>query len=203
MDLVSALAPPRLCRLAGEDVWVRPASLDDLAVVMAWLDDVLPDKAARSVPPSMGDEASIAALESRNGRAVVAYAALRHRGATMADATRAVDNSDAVEWATFLAAFFARRRTEKGDGPGDGRGLSEVWFGPDFATICERYPGHTLESIGRLTLDQYALLMGQGLPEEDPRHLTWEQVEAMRLEGLRLRAEREAALNVNGEGAAE
>ena len=65
-------------------------------------------------------------------------------------------------------------------------------MGPNLATICERYAGHTLESLGRMTLDQYALLCGEGVPEEDPRHLTWEQVEAMRQEGLRLKAEREA-----------
>lgn len=189
MDLVAALAPPRSCRLGGEDIWVRPLGLEDYALLLGWLDDVLPGKDDRVIPPRLGDDASQEALDTVLGKVTIAYAALRHQGIGYSRCAEMVCRSTPEEWASFLAAAFARRRTAKDDGPGD-RDIAEIWFGPSFATVCERYPGYMLETIGRLTLDQYALLTGQGLPEEDPRHLTWEQVEAMRLEGLRLQAER-------------
>ena len=62
MDLVSALGPPRLCRLAGNDLWVKPYTLEDFAVLLAWLDDVLPGKVDRKMPPKLGSEEEWTAL---------------------------------------------------------------------------------------------------------------------------------------------
>lgn len=189
MDLVSALAPPRCCRLGGVDLWVRPYGLEDFALVLAWLDDVLPGKADRKVPPRLGSPEAGAAMESATGRVLLAWAALRHQGYSQDVVATLLSNATDLEWATFLAAAFAGRRTARDTG--DGRDIADQWFGPNFAVLAERY-GHTLEAIGRLSLDQYALLCGEGLEEEDPKILTAEQVEAMRQEGLRLKAEREA-----------
>jgi len=190
MDLVSALAPPRCCRLGGVDLWVRPYGLEDYALLLAWLDDVLPGKADRKVPPRLGSPEAGAAMESATGRLLIAWAALRHQGYTRDAVVSLLASTTDLEWISFLAAIFAGRRTAK-DAGGDGRDIADQWFGPNFAVLAERY-GHTLETIGRLSLDQYALLCGEGLEDEDPKILTAEQVEAMRQEGLRRMAEREA-----------
>lgn len=194
MDLVSALAPPRLRQLAGEPVWVRPLGLGDFALVLAWLDDVLPGKADRKVPPPLDSPESAAALESGPGRAVLAFATLRHGGVTYERVAALTQEADEVEWTAFLSAVFAQRRTSEGGG-GSGRDMADTWFGPNLFNLCERLSGYTLDAAGRLTLDQYTLLAGEGVPDEDPRQLSWDQVEAMRQEGLRRQAEAAA----NGE----
>lgn len=194
MDLASALAPPRLRQLAGSPVWVRPLDLGGFALLLAWLDDVLPGKPDRVVPPDLNSPEASAALESAPGRAVLAYAVLRREGMPYKTLAALAREADPVEWAAFLSAAFAGRRTAKDDDT-PGHDIARAWFGPNLANLCERFPGYTLDAAARLTLDQYALLAGEGLPEEDPRHLTAEQVESMRQEGLR--RQREAA----GEGA--
>ena len=192
MDIVSALAPPRMCRLAGQTLWVKPYTLEDFAVILAWLDDVTPGKADRKIAPRFNDPACLAAISGPSGKTVAAWAALRHQGYSFNRVSDLVRQASDLEWLSFLSAVHSSRRTRKHDEISDDRDLSEVWFGPNLVSLCERYPGHDLASLGRLTLDQYALLCGEGLPNEDPSVLTWDQVEAMRQEGLKIQAESEA-----------
>jgi hypothetical protein len=85
---------------------------------------------------------------------------------------------------------YARRRTARPVAEGYGRDLAELWWGPGVSSlVIER--GMTFEDVGRFTLDQWDSLDAEvpGLPDEDPRRLTAEQVEAMRQEAMRRVAE--------------
>jgi len=195
MDIVSALAPPRVCRLAGQTLWVRPYTLEDFAVVLAWLDDVTPGKAARKIAPRLTDPSSQEAIETISGRTVTAWTALRHQGLTWGDVIALVSNATDEEWTSFLSVVFSGRRTST-DAGGDSD-LADCWIGPSLVSLCTRFPGHSIHDLGRLTLDQYAMLCGDGIEHEDPKRLTDAQVEEMRQEGLRIQAERSQE-NMNG-----
>jgi hypothetical protein len=188
MDLASALAAPRLCQFGDRYFWVRPFGLEDYALVVAWLDDVIPGRTDRTQSPELRSDEAKAAMDEPAGWITLAWAGLRHHGASYVDvatlATRATDE----EKARYLNVVFSRRRTLK-PGP-DGNDIARAWFGPNLSALCEHYPGHSLADAGRLTLDQYDLLAGQGCEDEEPRRLTWSQVEAMRQEGLRRKAEK-------------
>ncbi len=192
MDLVSALAPPRLCQLDGETYWVKPLSLGDYALILAWLDDVLPGKPERTTPPLLGSEESQAALSSAKGWELLVWLALRADGTTWNEACAIARETTEVERIVFREAIYARRRTWL---PGvGGEDLGAVWAGPIFAGgpehvgMCERL-SMSLEEIGRLTLDQIDCLNGMGVPGEDPRRVSHEEL--ARFDAL-ARANREA-----------
>ena len=96
--------------------------------------------------------------------AVLAFATLRHGGVTYERVAALTQEADEVEWTAFLSAVFAQRRTSEGGG-GSGRDMADTWFGPNLFNLCERLSGYTLDAAGRLTLDQYTLLAGEGVPK--------------------------------------
>ncbi len=179
MDPVAAFAPPRIRRLAGSDVWVRPLTLGDYALLLAWLDDVLPGKADRKLAPKLWSDEAQKALDSSPGRCVLAHAVLRHQGHDFNETRRMASDASPLEWAAFLDAVFARRRTMK-DSPSDGKDMAETWIGPSLHNLCEKFGGYTLESAARLTLDQYALLANEGAAEEDPSYVAEQEVGEIR-----------------------
>ncbi len=192
MDLCSSLAPPRLCQLDGETYWVRPLMLGDYALILAWLDDVLPGKTERATPPLLGDEKSQEALSSSKGWELLVWLALRADGTTWPEACAIAREATDVERVRFHDAIYSRRRTFK-PGPG-GEDLGAVWAGPIFAGtheaegMCQRL-GMTLDEVARLTLDQIDCLQSCGCPDEDPRRVTHEEL--ARFDAL-ARANREA-----------
>ncbi len=192
MDLCSALAPPRLCQLDGETYWVRPLKLGDYALILAWLDDVLPGKTERTMPPLLGSDESQAALSSTKGWELLVWLGLRADGTTWNEAVAIAREATDVERVRFIDVIYARRRTWK-LGPG-GEDLGLVWAGPIFAGtyesegMCQRL-GMTLDDIAALTLDQIDCLQAMGCPDEDPRRVSHEEL--ARLDTL-ARANREA-----------
>ncbi len=192
MDLCSALASPRLCQLDGETYWVRPLRLGDYALILAWLDDVLPGKPERTTPPLLGDDKSQTALSGPKGWELLVWLGLRADGTTWNEAAALAREATDVERIRFIDAIYARRRTWK-PGPGS-EDLGAVWAGPIFAGtsesegMCERL-GMTLEDIAALTLDQIDCLQGCGCPDEDPQRVTHEEL--ARFDAL-ARANREA-----------
>ncbi len=179
MDLVSALAPPRPRQLDGEVYWVRPLTLGDYAILLAWLDDVLPGKPDRTTPPLLGSAESQAALASTKGWEMLVWLALRADGTTWPEAVALAREATDVERVCFLDALYARRRTWT-PGPG-GEDLGTVWAGPIFAGgpehvgMCERL-SMSLEEIAKLTLDQIDCLNGMGVPGEDPKRVSHEEL---------------------------
>ncbi len=173
MDLCSALASPRLCQLDGETYWVRPLRLGDYALILAWLDDVLPGKTERTTPPLLGDDKSQAALSSAKGWELLVWLGLRADGTTWNEAKAIAFEATAEERFIFHGALFARRRTKQ-PGPG-GEDLAEAWVGPMMTAMCERF-GMSLESIAALTLDQVECLNSDGSEGEDPRRVSHEEL---------------------------
>ncbi len=192
MDLCSALAPPRLCQLDGETYWVRPLRLGDYALILAWLDDVLPGKTERTTPPLLGSAESQKALSGPKGWHLLVWLGLRHEGVSWNEAYAIALEAADYERVIFLEKIYARRRTWK-PGP-SGEDLGAVWAGPIFAGtheyegMCQRF-GMTLDDVAALTLDQIDCLQAMGCPDEDPRRVTHEEL--ARLDAL-ARANREA-----------
>lgn len=180
MDLVTALNSPRLVRLAGETYWVRSFWLGDYATILAWLDDVIPGRPDRKMPPLLSSAEAGDALDSLHGRGLLTYLALRDQGVGFDRALELAGLAEEVEWARFLQVVHSRRRTRKPVLAGSGEDLAESWWGPLLCSLAEAC--HlTLEDAARLTLDQLEMYASKGCEDEDPRNMTPEEVEAMRL----------------------
>lgn len=169
MDLPTTLGAPRHCYIGGEVYWVRPMTLAGMATVMQWLDDVLPGRADRKMPPKIGDNASQAALQSFPGQTMLTWLALRDHGFSYAQAAalvpRSPDDDDnqqkAIEYVRLQDVFMARRRTmERIEGGSD---WSETWLESNAARFAAEYG---LKELGDLTLDQYDWLCSAGKADE-------------------------------------
>ncbi len=169
MDMPSVLGAPRHCYIGGEVYWVRPMTMSAMAIVMQWLDDVLPGRADRRMPPKIGDEASQKALGSFPGQVMLTWLALRNHGFSYSQAAGLVphspedDENDSrhIEHLRVMDVFFARRRTmTKGEG---GEDWSETWFAKSMADMCLEYG---IEQVSNLTLDQFEWLSSGGKADE-------------------------------------
>ncbi len=169
MDLPCSLGAPRHCYIGDNVYWVKPMTLLGMATVMQWLDDVLPGRAERRMPPKIGDEASQKALQSFPGLCMLASLALSPHGFSYAQAAAIVphspdDDDDEQKWTQFLRlheVYMARRRTmRKGEG---GEDWSETWLEKGHAQFASEYG---LEALGNLTLDQYEWLCSGGEIDE-------------------------------------
>ena len=161
--------------LGGERFFLRAYTLDDLAMLVAWLDDVLPGRDARNVPPDFGADESIEALDSQEGRSIQVYAALRHHGVTPHHAADLAAFVSDVEWLRFQQVVFSRRRTIISTGGGED--LSVAWWGPIVESLTER--GLSVESIAGLSLDQLDAVAIDGCQDERPGTITQADVQAM------------------------
>lgn len=197
VDIIATFAPPRLCKLGDRVFWVRPLTLDDLALLIAWLDDVLPGRAERKLAPRFGDEESQAALDSAPGFAVVCYAALRHHGVDYAEACGLSCAASDEEKARLFDVLFSRRRY--GTFAGGGDDLSEGWWGPEVVGLAREYH-QTMTPIGKLTLDQLDCLATNGADEEKVTRVSVDDVQAM-YEAARAKAQADAERAADGEAA--
>lgn len=177
MDIIATFSPPRFCQMAGRAYWLRPLALEDYALLIAWLDDVLPGRADRVLAPKFGDDESQDALGSQTGRAVLAYASLRHAGVSWEEAAAISREATEEEWARLLDVMFSRRRYLKPGG--GGRDLAEGWWGPSVLAMAEKYQ-QTMEPLGRLTLDQIDCMATEGGADENPIEHPLTEDEAIR-----------------------
>lgn len=167
MDLVSAFAAPRLVELAGESFWIRPYCYDDLALILAWLDDVVPGRGDRKMPPSFSSPESQAALDSTNGRMILTWAALRHHRVSYPRACTLALECGPEEWLRFSEVVFWRRRTTKISPHQDKQDLAERWIGPSLVILAEQYH-MSIDDIRGMTLDQLDCFASDGAAQEDP-----------------------------------
>ncbi len=175
MDLPSLCGSARVCYLAGQRFWVRPLSLDALGTILAWLDDVLPGRDERVMPPKISEPAAQAALESGPGLALQAWLGLRDQDIGYEQAAELMLAADDGERMRFAGVLFGRRRTYQPGGGGED--IAETWWGPHAIQVIDRYPALTLESFGRLTIDQVDGLATGGCPSEDPTRPSQELLE--------------------------
>ncbi len=173
MDMPSVIGAPRHCYIGGNVYLVRPMTVLGLATVMQWLDDVLPGRADRKMPPKIGGEASQNALRSFPGQVMQAWLALREHGFTYAQAEAIVphypedDGNDkkALEHLLLMEVFLSRRRTMgKIEG---GQDWSETWLEKGHAQLAREFG---LAAIGDLTLDQYEWLCSGGEADADEQY---------------------------------
>lgn len=166
MDLPSLCGSARVCYLAGQRFWVRPLGLDGLGTILAWIDDVLPGREVRSMPPKISEPEAQAALDSGPGLALLAWLGLRDQDIGYEQAAELMLAADEGERARFVGVLFGRRRSYR---PGPGvEDIAETWWGPNAVNFLDRYPSLTLESLGRLSLDQLDCLATGGCGAEDP-----------------------------------
>ena len=165
MDLPSTLGVPRICWLSGRVFWVRPMTMGGIATLLQWLDDILPGRAERELPPALGDEASQAAMDGPTGQAILRWLALRDQGVSFAEALALEANTEedrVKEQARLLEVLFHRRRTWKKSGLGGD--ISETWCGSGMATLAQEIGFAELRS---LTLDQFEWLASGGECDAD------------------------------------
>lgn len=156
--------------LSGEVFWLRAISQEDFAILVAWLDDVLPGKESRELPPKLSDEESQKALDSPMGWSVQAWAALRHVGVTYDKACSLILGASDDEKRRFSTVFYRKRPTYKPSG--QGTDIGEAWWGPQVANLSER--GLSVGQIGAMTLDQVDMLFSGGGENEQPGRLAWD-----------------------------
>jgi hypothetical protein len=160
MDLPSTLNPGRICYLAGTVHFVRALSLDGMACILAWLDDIIPNRSDRTFPPELGSEAAQAALNSAHGQVLLTWLALRDSGLSYADCA-ALDTTE-LERVRLLQVLFGGRRTADPAPPG-GTDVSQTWTGEAFASLAREIG---IDAVGRLSRDQFEFLLSGGTADE-------------------------------------
>ena len=169
MDLISTFNPPRLVFLAGQDVWVRGFEIGDLALVIAWLDDYLPGKDDRIMPPRFLSDEAQQAIETPLGWCVLGWAGLRHFGLSWQRTSRLMLAADAADRSRLVSVFLRRRKTIVSSC--DREDLGEGWWGPMVEKLCSGLQ-ITIEEVARMTLDQIECLGNQGLENERPASIS-------------------------------
>lgn len=183
MDLTASFNPPRLCRLGGDgggSYWIPALTHHGLAILVAWLDDVIPGRAERDEPIEFSSDESRAALDTDGGRIVLTWIALRDQGVSYLEAAALALDSTPEEMFRLSEVLFHRRRTLKARprSGGDGDDIARWWIGPSVARLCEKYH-MTPDDVGRLSLDQYDLLVSEGDADQKPGTLNVADVQKM------------------------
>ena len=143
------------------------------ATVMQWLDDVIPGRSERKMPPRMGDKESQDALRSFPGQCLIAWLALEPHGFSYSAACDVVprsprDDDNEKKWLEFVRlndVYLSRRRTI-GEVK-NGIDWSETWLQEDEAKFAAEYG---LKELGDLTLDQYEWLCSGGKADEGTQY---------------------------------
>lgn len=161
MHLPETLNAARICYVAGRVYFVRALSLDGMATVLAWLDDVLPGRADRTGPPELCSEPAQAALNSAHGQVLLTYLALREHGLSY-DQCVGLETTD-MERVRLLSVLFATRRTGEPAPAETGSDVAATWLAEGVATLAREIG---LEAVGRLSRDQFEFLMSGGTADE-------------------------------------
>lgn len=174
MDIVATFAPPRICQFGGAPYWVRPMTIEGFATLTAWVDDVVPGRASRTLPLSLDTPEAAAAMGSARGLGVLTWIALRDQGVDFPTAEALAAAADEGEVARLYDVLFSRRKYMDRSGP-DGEPLSATWWGPGMVAMSERVMT-AVGVLGKLTLDQIDCYATEGAPDEKPGRMTQEQV---------------------------
>lgn len=164
MQITSAFAAPRKVEIAGHTLWVPPLCINDLALIVEWLDCEVPGRGDREFPPSLSENWNRAI--SGDGVVTVAYSVLRHQGFTWAQAARLIIDASPEERVLLFDAAFTRRRGRRLQS--DGEDIAQLFWGPVVQAVCEKYQMSPL-AVGQLTLDQFDLLTQDGCNDERPK----------------------------------
>ena len=180
MDIISTFNPPRLIGLGGKDVWARTLTVGDFAVIIAWLDDALPGREERIMPPKFLSDEAQAMLNTPLGWCVFAGAGLRHSGLTWDQVSKLIlvtltegYPDGALERARLASVLFRRRKTIVPSGSSED--LGEAWWGPMVESMCSGLQVG-IDEVASMTLDQVDCLGGKGLPNENPGYVEEQEI---------------------------
>lgn len=182
MDIITTFNPPRMVMFGktehspGRIFWVRAITQEDYAILMAWIDDVLPGQSERTMPPSLSSPEASAALESPLGWTVLAWIGLRHSGVDYETAAKLILQASPIEKARLMTVMFRKRPTFRPSLGGEDIGVA--WWGPNVAAMLKEFK-LPLQMIGAMTLDQMEMIWGDGIEAENPTRMTIDQVQAM------------------------
>jgi len=146
-----------MCQVGGKLYFIRAMTVEGLAIQLAWLDDVLPGRDERKMPPSPRSEEAQAAMASPTGRAVMVWIALREHGLTFEEVNRMPFND--LEYLSVLRVLYDTRRTREDKPIDDGDDISRTWCGEGLAHLV-RDMG--MAEVCKLSLDQFEWLMSGG-----------------------------------------
>ncbi len=167
MDLPSTVNAPRICHLDGKVYWVRALSVEAMGIILAWLDDVLPGRDDRIMPPLLSDEASQNAIKSPTGQALMIWLAIRDQGITYDNVTR-MRVTD-IEYLRLLQVLYQRRRTIEVTQNTDHevRDVGATWCSEGMVKLAYEIG---LEALVKLSVDQFEWLMARGEVDSDPAY---------------------------------
>ena len=187
MDIVASFNPPRLIEIGDDRYWCKTATIEDLATLIAWIDDVVPGQLDRTMPIAFRSDEAQAALNSPAGTALMLWIMLRSQGVSYERAWQLGSVITPAEKSRAISVLFARRRTYK-PSLGTGEDIAEAWWGPLIASLNE-HRGMTPDQVGGLTLDQVDALVDEGCKGEQTNVISIDDVQSMW----------EAASKANGE----
>jgi hypothetical protein len=172
MDFPSTMGAARMCYSHdGSRFWmVKPLSLEGHAILLQWLDDVIPGREERKLPPSPTSPEALEALGSKTGQALMIWLALRDHGITEEKAHGISRDLSDVERYVFVRALQTRRRTALPNEPAteaeENRDIADTWCEKGMAELVRAIG---LDQVKGLSLDQYEWLMKDGqLEMENP-----------------------------------
>ncbi len=168
MFLPDVFGAPRICYLAGRPFWVKALDAEGLAIMLAWLDDMVPGREERKGPPKFGSPEAQAKLDEPAGQILTAWLALRSCGVSYLEAATLWDQGEDYERSRLIGVLFGRRRTRELE-EGDQGDVSETWMTKGMARLAAEYG---LENLGKLTLDQLDWLTSEGECDENPSFST-------------------------------
>ncbi len=169
MDFPSTVGAARICYAGQRFYMVKPLSLEGHAIILQWLDDVIPGREERKFPPDLGSDEAQAALQSPTGKALMIWLALRDHGIGENEAAEISDGLTDLERYVFIRALQTRRRTAP-EATGEGKDIAQTWCSAGLAKLV-REIGYR-ETLS-LSMDQFEWLMKDGeLEGEDPTYST-------------------------------
>lgn len=185
MDIISTFNPPRLVVLNGRDFWLRGLTIEDFALIVAWLDDILPGYEERILPPRFLSDDAQAKMETPLGWCILAWAGMRHQtGMSWDHVSSLILNTFKPDYppgpserSRLISVLFRRRKTLDLS-LADSNDLGEAWWGPMVESLCTNL-GFTIHEVAAMTLDQIDCLGRKGIEEERPGILSVDQVQAM------------------------
>lgn len=169
MDMVSTANAPRIVFIAKRVYWIRALTFEDFTILLGWLDDILPGRNDRKMPPPVSSPEAQAAIQSPEGKMLLVWLGLRHQGYTFEKASELSDGLSELEYVRWLNVLYSHRRTmtpsEDSDDTSD---IAATWCSKGMAKMALKIgvPG----MLG-LSLDQFEWLQREGdMDDENPAY---------------------------------
>jgi hypothetical protein len=168
VDIVSTANAPRVAYIGARVFWIRALTFEDRAIILGWLDDIIPGRHERKMPPRVSSEEAQAALASLNGKMLLVWLGLRHQGISFGEAAELAGEMTDVEYARWMDILYANRRTRPEVVIPDGSDIADTWCSKGMALMAIAIG---MDGMLSLSLDQFEWLQREGvMDDEDPAY---------------------------------